>query len=246
VLGKHVPALGFIEVLMTDEPALPADVSYYQRLLASDPVEGADILGAYLAGHPLEEAYDDILVPALSRAKRDREAKRVSDEEAQAIYQTARETIEKLAAHRASTAGGGEDGSKPRIGDSIPQVLGCAAGDEADEIALFMLRQLVSPADCVIEITAAQALSGEIVSLAAEKKPSVVLIAALPPEGQAQARHLCKRLRARFPAIKILVGRWGGVHGSADRDLLLAAGADEVGPTLRQSRDQLLERVRLG
>src|SRR5215470_17922933 len=31
VLGKHVPALGFISVMMTDEPALPVDVSYYQR-----------------------------------------------------------------------------------------------------------------------------------------------------------------------------------------------------------------------
>jgi predicted PurR-regulated permease PerM len=246
VLGKHVPALEFITVLMTDEPALPADVRYYQRLLANDPAEGTDILDAYLAEHSLEEAYDDILVPALGRAKRDHKAKGVSDEEAQAIYQTARETVGKLAAHRPPSAGGEEDGSKPRIRDSVPYVLGCAAGDEADEIALLMLRQLLSPGDCVIDVAAAQALSGEIVSLAAERKPAVVLIAALPPGGLAQTRHLCKRLRARFPAVKILVGRWGGAgQGPGDREVLLAAGADEVGSTLRQSRDQLLERARL-
>ena len=33
VMGKHVPALSFIGVMMADEPALPVDVSYYQRLL---------------------------------------------------------------------------------------------------------------------------------------------------------------------------------------------------------------------
>jgi len=97
-----------------------------------------------------------------------------------------------------------------------------------------------------IELASAHALSGEIVSLAAEKKPSVVLIAALPPDGLAQTRHLCKRLRARLPDIKILVGRWGGPDAKAnDREALMAAGADEVGMTLAQSRDQLLERVRL-
>ena len=72
------------------------------------------------------------------------------------------------------------------------------------------------------------------------------LEALAPPEGLAQARHLCKRLRARMPDIKILVGRWGGADAKAnDRESLIAAGADDVGLTLAQSRDQLLERVRL-
>ncbi len=107
-----------------------------------------------------------------------------------------------------------------------------------------MLRQLVSRSECEIELVSAHALSGEIVSLAAEKKPSVVLIAALLPEGLAQTRHLCKRLRARLPDIKILVGRWGEPETKAnDREELMTAGADEVGMTLAQSRDQLLERV---
>jgi DNA-binding NarL/FixJ family response regulator len=109
-----------------------------------------------------------------------------------------------------------------------------------------MLRQLVSPAECEIEVASAHALSGEIASQAAEKKPSVVLIAALSPEDLAQTRHLCKRLRARLPDIKILVGRWGAADPTAnDREALVAAGADDVGVTLAQSRDQLLERVRL-
>ena len=34
VLGKHVPALKFFDILLGDEPALTADVQFYQRLLA--------------------------------------------------------------------------------------------------------------------------------------------------------------------------------------------------------------------
>jgi predicted PurR-regulated permease PerM len=247
VLGKHVPALSFIGVMMADEPALPVDVSYYQRLLAKDAVEGTEILDAYLVEHPLIEVYDDVLVPALSRAKRDRVTGRVSAEEMQGIYEAARESVERLADRRPPADGEkGDVGWREGAGDGAPYVLACAADDEGDAIALAMLRQLVSPAECEIELASAHALSGEIVSLAAEKKPSVVLIAALPPEDLAQTRHLCKRLRARLPDIKILVGRWGGADAKAnDREALVAAGADEVGVTLAQSRDQLLERVRL-
>src|SRR5262249_55423048 len=36
VLGRHVPQLGFISVLLGDEPALEANVRFYQRLLAGD------------------------------------------------------------------------------------------------------------------------------------------------------------------------------------------------------------------
>ena len=237
VLGKHVPSLGFISILMGDEPALPSDVSYYQRLLAKDSVEGGEIVDAYLADHTLEEACDDVLIPALARAKRDREFERLSDEEARAIYRAARETVEEIAARRPPPAAASE---------SAPHVLGCAATDEADETALTMLGRVLSPAECALEPSSAHALSAEIVSLAAERKPAVLFIAALPPNGLAQTRHLCKRLRARFPAIKILVGRWGETDlGASDHEGLLAAGADAVGTTLRESRGQLLEQLSL-
>ena len=237
VLGKHIPALGFISVFMTDEPALSPDVSYYQRLLANDPAEAEEILEAHLEGHALMEVYEDIVIPALSRAKGDCEAERVSREETQAIFKVAKETGEELAARAASN----------KVAEAgVPSVLGCAAGDDADEIALDLLRQLLSPAECTFERISAHALSGEIVALADEKKPGLLLIAALTPGGLDQTRHLCKRLRARFPGIKILVGRWGdNGQSEGDRATLLAAGADAVGANLSESRNQLMERLSL-
>src|SRR6266478_4474808 len=72
VLGKHVPHLGFLTILMENhEPVLRGHVSYYQRLLARDEAEANDIVRVYLERHPPEDVCDDILLPALSRAKRD-------------------------------------------------------------------------------------------------------------------------------------------------------------------------------
>jgi predicted PurR-regulated permease PerM len=238
VFGKHIPALGFVTVFMTDEPALSRDVSYYQRLLAGDPAEAAGILEAHLEAHGLAEVFDDIVVPALSRAKSDCETMRVTREEAGALYSAARKTIKELAAHGSPSAAGAAVAGA--------SVLGCAAGGEADEVALAMLAQLLSPSKCAIEPVSSHALAGEVVTLAAEKRPGVLLIAAVAPGAAEQTRHLCKRLRARFPDMTILIGRWGDHGGSnGDRELFLDAGADAVGSSLRESRDQMLERVRL-
>jgi hypothetical protein len=67
----------------------------------------------------------------------------------------------------------------------------------------------------------------------------MICIAALPPGGLAQTRYLCKRLRARFPNLKIAVGRWG--TGSEDSNSILLAGADKVGTTMIETREQMIQ-----
>jgi hypothetical protein len=47
-------------------------------------------------------------------------------------------------------------------------------------------------------------------------------------------------VRLQFPNIKILIGRWGNdSNGSTDN--LLLAGADKVGKTMIESRDQVAQ-----
>jgi len=43
VLGKHVPGLEFLGTLLADTPALAPESGYYQRLLARDQSEAADL-----------------------------------------------------------------------------------------------------------------------------------------------------------------------------------------------------------
>jgi predicted PurR-regulated permease PerM len=250
VLGKHVPALEFFTVLMADdEPVLRGDVSYYQRLLARDEAEANDIVRAYLERHPPEDVCDDILLPALSHAKRDHEAQRLTDEEAQTIYQAAAQTVGDLAATRfsspAETDGEGRaSGASEIAAANPPRVQGCVAGDEAGEVALGMLELLLRPHAIVLELDSAHTLPGEVLSLVAAKNPTIVCVASIRPGDLAHTRYLCMRLRARFPHVKIVVGRWGG-KDQGEHDQLLAAGADAVGATLRESRDQIREYARL-
>jgi hypothetical protein len=103
-----------------------------------------------------------------------------------------------------------------------------------------MLRQLLDPAKWVVDVAAVETLTADLVAQVAERAPALVCIGALPPGGLAHARYLCKKLRARFPEVKIIVGRWGlSSSVEANRDQLRDAGADLMATTMLETRSQL-------
>jgi predicted PurR-regulated permease PerM len=251
VLGRYVPHLEFFEVLLGEEPALETRYSYYQRLLAHDQDEATEVVEEFLKDHPLEQVADEVLVPALMLAKRDWEHGGLDDGDAQFILRTTREvvsdlsTFESLLARPVTAA---EPNGEHSDGAKVPPVRVCAfpATDEVDELALTIFDQLLRPPNCEIEIASPKVLTSEAMALVEKGEAAVVLIAAVPPGGLAQIRYLCKRLRAHFPELKILVGRWGFKDNlERTRERLQAAGADHVATTLIESRNQLLPLVQV-
>src|SRR5688572_8281873 len=81
VVGKHVPGLEFVGMLMADTPALAPEHAYYQRLLARDQGEAADLIDQYIRASAPRSVYDVLLLPALNYAERDRLEQRLSQEE---------------------------------------------------------------------------------------------------------------------------------------------------------------------
>jgi hypothetical protein len=218
--------------------------SGYQRLLAGDPDEAADIVDDYLATHPLAAAYDAVVLPALHQAKRDRQRGRISAEDEHPILEAAREIVEELATERNAPAGPEiQQGSAEAAGAALGRVrvLACPARDEAERWRCSCCVTCSIPRDGRMHIASPPQLVSEVVALVEQQEPAVVRIGALPSGGLAShTRHLCKRLRARFPDLQIVVGRWG-FKGAADDAwaLVLAAGADFVGTTLGETRDQI-------
>jgi predicted PurR-regulated permease PerM len=96
VLGKYVPQLAFLDVMLGDEPVLSPPERVYQRLLAMDQEEVTDLAQEYLRDKSLEQVYDEMLMPALAMAEQDRHRGRL-DERRQAFIRTAlRDVIEEL------------------------------------------------------------------------------------------------------------------------------------------------------
>jgi len=250
VLGKYIPQMEFIGVLLSDEPAVEASTNYYQRLVARDQDEAEALANEYLNTHTLAEVYDEVLVPALNTAKRDRDLETLTEEDVQFIVHATREIVEDLAVHQAQPTPPSSEATAAPVRASAArqpaQILGCPAHDEADELALLMLRQLLDPTRYSLEVISAEMLTAEVLSAVEEQHVGLICIASLPPGALAPTRYLCKRLRARFPDCKIVVGRWG-LREDWDKPqaLLREAGADEVGMTLQETSNQVIQLSQL-
>lgn len=234
VLGKYVPELRFFEVLLGDEQALSTDVTYYQRLVARDLDEAADLVEDYVAGHPAEAIYEDVLLPALLHAKRDHERGELEADSYQFVLQGIRDTEEDLAAAMAEHV-------KEVPGANRAIAIGCPGSDEADELALAMLAQMLRLSGYTLEVVSSKKLTAEVLAHLQQEDPPVVIVSSLPPGGLAQARYLCKRLRGQAANVKILIGRWGDAPKNERRQKrLLSAGADQVATTLQESHAQII------
>jgi len=225
VVGRHVPRLRFLHILLGDEPALTPPSRFYQRLLAMDHDDARSLLENQMEGKTLEELYDSVLIPALSLAEQDRHQDRLDVASEKFICQSTRELIEELWEPRGEKADGfretGETADSSAADQPHPMrtatsrslsILCLPARDEADEIVATMLAQVLERAghraQC-IQLDTAGAMLAQI----KEEKPDVVCISALPPFAMPPVRSLYAKLRAQEPNMRILVGLW---HFSGD------------------------------
>jgi predicted PurR-regulated permease PerM len=229
VVAKHVRELEFLGVLMSDEPALPG-VAFYQRVLASDPAGAERVAGEFLETQPAEQLYDDVLLPSLALARRDRLRHHLADEEVRAIVEAIRETLDRLPATPAEGAAAGD------------VVLLAPARDDVDEAALEMLARLLLAGGiraATVPPPAQHRVVGQVGRVESDR-PRLVCIGSVVPGGVAQARALCRAIRAGAPEMPIAVGLWGDPDAStAHRALLVAAGATAVAGSVLEARDQV-------
>jgi hypothetical protein len=242
VLGKHVTGLEFIGTLMADTPALAPAYGYYQRLLAHDQSEAADLIERYVRAEPPRSVYDALILPALNYAERDRLELRLSPEEEAAVIDATRELLsEAPGANPAIQPNPPQAGDRPATLPVEPlRVLGYATNGAADELALAMLGLVVDDLAVAIEMASARLMASDLIALVRSRAVSVICIADLPPSAPSKTRYLVKRLHAAFPELRILVGRWGPPALQDDsQQTLLDAGAAQVASTLEETRTYL-------
>jgi predicted PurR-regulated permease PerM len=236
VLAKHVPGLEFIGILVSDEPPIAPAAAYYQRLLAQDRAEAERIVTEHARERPLESVFDDVILPALRHCRHDGDQETLSADAQRSIWHATGAIVDGLVA-RARTAADAMAEPPPEPPSRRVHVLAIPVQDEADRLGLVMLRHLVDPARWTIEIASPHLLGSEIAAMIEAQRPAAVCLGALPPGGRARTRYLCKRLRARFPDLRILVGRWSLRESVAPaRRQLEGAGADFVSASLVESR----------
>ncbi|MCI0363042.1 MAG: AI-2E family transporter [Phycisphaerales bacterium] len=248
VIGRYVPKLEFLDLMLGDRPALPLEARVYQRLLAMDQDEVFQLADEYLKEHTLLEFYDHVLLPALAMAERDRQRGELEPRREQFIYHGLRDLIENLgerqrsaAEKSATSAEAASPGAPPqeRVTGFVSSIMCIPARDEGDEVAGLMLAQLAQFEGLAAEVVSVQTLSGEFVELVEQHQPDFVVISALPPSAIMHSRYVCKRLKACNGDPKAIVGLWTVADLDKARERIRTCGTDRVVSSLTQALGQL-------
>ena len=137
VLGKQVPRLSFLSVLLGDEPALEDDLVLYHRVLSGDDEEAQDILDKRLQAAPRGQAFDEVLVPAILLAGRDRARREITESDHQGVLRSIRALVDVMprGPHEPRAAADGAPG----------RILAVSARTATDETIWEMWAQLFDP-----------------------------------------------------------------------------------------------------
>lgn len=96
VVGRHIEALRFLEVLLGSKPVLTPDHAFYQRMLAGDPVEAAEQAEKYEAAGELDKYLHEVVIPGLLLAQADKDRKVLTPEREVALVTAYSQLLEEL------------------------------------------------------------------------------------------------------------------------------------------------------
>ena len=223
VLGRHIPHLSFLHILLGDQPVLAAEAQVYQRLLAMDDHEARTVADVYLAEHSLVQLYDSVIIPALTMAEHDRHKGALDPAREEFIFLSLKEMIAEFSEKTAASESVNTQAVAVAEPKSNPlgapgRVLCLPANDEADEIAAAMLSQLLEQAGCATLSLPLDPSLQEVLEIMQPAEQDAFCISSVPPFAFARARTLSNFLQARFPRTRIVIGVWG-FTGDTERAL---------------------------
>ena len=232
VMGRYVPQMSFLHILLGDEAELAPEAHFYERLLAMDQTEAHHIADRFLEGHKLVDLYDEVLLPALSLTEQDRHKGFLDDARTAFLFQSTTELIAELSNYHPPSVSTTEERPTTRC---CPVVC-IPANDQADEIAAIMLSQLLEQQGHKTMLLPANALTAEVLGRLSEETDTTICISALPPFAFVHARNLCQRVRQFLPENRIMIGLWGST-GDSDvlRNRFSAGRPEAVVTTLAQA-----------
>ena len=242
VVGRHVPGLEFLDVMIGDEPPLTPAQSFYQRTLAGDIDEAVDHAEQGLKRRSLSYVYDQLVLKALILAQIDVRRGLLDEDHLAHINETVGELIASTEdaedvtpkptgkKEEADDADADEAPSLPDLPvlqELPPEWSGtpvlCVAGrGPFDGAAALMLEALLVKHGLACRHEADAAVSSsKIVHLDGAGVKIVCLSYLDLGSSPAHLRHSIERIRKRLPAAAVMVGLWG-YEDMPDRDRLPA------------------------
>jgi predicted PurR-regulated permease PerM len=239
VLGRHVPRLKFLDVMLGNEPVLSPAETFYQRLLAGDPEEATEQAEEFVKERSLAEFFDEVATPALVEAQADSDRGVLAPERRKLIAEGFKVLLENLSEISSDKTPPIEEQPAPQLIQGAPAIVCVAGRNELDEAAALCLVHLLQLQRGVGEVRAlsADALASDDLYLAPLRGAALVCLSLISTGSPTRARYLVRRIRRRAPRAKVMVGFWGlrSPGGVPPEEMTAVTAADVVTSSLRDA-----------
>jgi predicted PurR-regulated permease PerM len=258
VLGRHVEALNFFEVLLGDEPALSDSEVFYHRMLSNDPLEVVEHAKTFMAEHSLSHYYDQVARPALALAHKD-VVRGVLDEEK---VETFTASVESLFADIVLEYADLPKDALPTETDGphlpvlTPDDLVGAWRSEAplvsigthsrlDGVAASMVATLATAHGVGARVQAPGAFAAAKLTSLDLSTAALICLSYFDFKTTARVRYAARRAKMRAPQAKLMLGLWTAPDAILEQ-IKLEVGADFVVNTLHEAATIILDQATAG
>ena len=238
VMGRHVPRLEFLGILLSEDQALAPHEEFYHRVLSFSMDSAEEFATKYVETESLGALYDNVLIPAIGAVEIDAHRGSITAEQRASALQRVHEIIDDLSGSQASRNDAQEQKSQLAKAASAPgsRVVCLPASAYCDELAGEMLAQLLRNQGFEAENVPARLKHEELVDRAVELQPECICVSVVPPTSIAQARHLASAIRDRLKNVTILVGVWSARFDAEKlRERLRGAHVSDVAVSLEDA-----------
>ena len=227
VIGRHLPQLGFLDVLLGSQPALDAATRIYQRLLSGEVRSAVEVATEEVVEGDVAGFYNNTGLLVLRMATLDH-ASVASAEHRHRVVVGMDTLIDGLM------------GEHPPHRGAAPTKVVCLGGKwEIDTLAARMLAHSLSLAGLPAEHRPSALLTADYLDRLELADVKSVCLSFFSAEPKASAQMYCRRLRRRWPHLHIVLALWNAPPALLDEAARRDLGADAVVTSLSEATMQL-------
>jgi predicted PurR-regulated permease PerM len=219
VIGRYVPQLAFLDILLGNQAPLKPEEAFYQRLLAGHADEATSQAEEFVKTASMTEFLSRVALRSLLLAERDRLRGELDADHLAQVADGVKAVVENLQPERKPLAKAAGNGKTSRRAPAVTSdVVICAAGRSAlDEAASALLAVLLEKdGRTVVTLPYASAIEVALPDIDPSRIKTVCL-SYLDPEAVPHARYLARRFRRRIGSDICLVAAFWGMEQDAAR-----------------------------
>jgi predicted PurR-regulated permease PerM len=228
VMGRHIPKLAFLSIVLSDEEALTPAEDCYQRLLRSGEQDEMELVDSYLKTNPMSALFDSVLMPVGAAVGTDHRLGFIDAAQLESVESALSDIVDAVSP------------VFPAADEDLFRVCCVPARARRDQLAGEMLVRLLWQEGVSAQSAEARMPLGELLVWVRKAKADVVCISVVAPSTLIHARYLCTKFRAASPVLKIVVGLWGRPKLTPENvTTLRESGADEIVASLAEAIEHL-------